>query len=265
MITQNRERDTWCTDVDAFIALTDHSRRKLVAGGLPLDRIFIKPNFVSADKQPAGAPSASRRVVFAGRLSSEKGLSDLLNAWAAIHPRKGEQLLIAGDGPERQALEKQKDALGLTENQVAFLGYRSNAEVREFLRGARFAVLPSLCYENFPNLVAESFCAGRALIVSDIGALGELVDHGQTGLRCPPKDSTTWGCALRKLLDDDTQADRMGSNAQAEFLNKYTPETNYRLLCQIYKFAIERMGKPVHGEPKQAQSGGSHARAGHSA
>jgi glycosyltransferase involved in cell wall biosynthesis len=240
MIVSNRIRGTWERDVDAFIALSEFSRWKLIAGHLPAGRLFVKPNFIR-DLGPAPSPpSASNVVLYAGRLSKEKGLHTLLSAWTRAELGTRGQLVIAGDGPERQALERQGAAQKLSSSNVIFTGWLDSGQVRTWLERARVLVLPSLWYEAFPMIILEAFCCGRPVVVSDIGSLGEIVQHEREGLKFDPGNEAVLGDTLKRVLTGDALADRLGANARAAYLTKYTPERNYEMLMRIYCRATER-------------------------
>jgi glycosyltransferase involved in cell wall biosynthesis len=240
MVVVNRTRGTWDKDVDAFIALSEHSRSKFIAGKLPAGKIFVKPNFIEDPGGRVSPPSASNLVIYAGRLSSEKGLTVLLSAWAGAGLSSSARLMIMGDGPERMSLEKQAAGLGLSAPQVIFAGAKSYSEVIETVGQARAVVLPSLCFENFPTIITEAFSVGRPVIVSHVGALKEIVDEGTTGLTFPPGDDTMLGRTLGRIVNDDVLADELGRNARMQYLAKYTPERNYEMLMRVYRFAIEQ-------------------------
>jgi len=237
MIASNRRRGTWDRHVNAFIALSEHSRAKFVAGGIPADKLFVKPNFVEDPGPPMSLPSESRTIFFAGRLSQEKGIAPLLHAWANHELSQTGRLVIAGDGPLRAELGDLAARLGLGAPQVQFVGRIAPDEVKERARAARALVLPSLCYENFPRGVLDAFSNGRPLVATDIGALGELVAHGETGLTFPSGDTIALGGALGLLLRDDKLANRMGWQARTQYLERYTPRQNARALLEIYSFA----------------------------
>lgn len=245
MITVNRLLRTWQHKVDAFIALSHHSRSQFVAGNIPADRLFVKPNFREDPGEPARRPQESGTFVFAGRLSPEKGLDTLVEAWALARLPEPFRLFIVGDGPARESLTRQACALGLDPSRVNFTGQRSPAEVIDLIGAARAVVLPSLCFENFPALLAEGYACGRPVIASDNGALGELVAHERTGLKSPPGDVSALAAALRRMALDDALADHLGAASRREYLDKYTPEQNHRGLLRIYRFAAERRGRAL--------------------
>jgi len=242
MMVVNRRQGTWERHVDAFIALTRFSRSKFIAGGLPPGRILIKPNFVEDSGQPASPPSASDVVVYAGRLSEEKGVRTLVSAWARGELRRYGRLLILGDGPARTSLEDHASSLRLSSPNVVFAGKRSASEARQAVANARAVVAPSICFENFPTVLAEAFCCGRPAVVSDLGALAEIVRHGTEGLTVEAGNEAALSGALETILRDGDLADRLGANARAAYLARYSPEQNYQMLMGIYRFAIESRG-----------------------
>jgi glycosyltransferase involved in cell wall biosynthesis len=128
MIVLNRRRGTWDRDVDAFIVLSHAARERFQTAGFPPECLFLKANFCDDPGEMESPPSASDMVLCAGRLSAEKGINILLEAW------KGQvgRLVIAGDGPERAALERQ--ARGL--EGVTFLGRVDGAAMDRLYRSA---------------------------------------------------------------------------------------------------------------------------------
>lgn len=230
MIDSNRRRGTWRRCVDAFIALTEFSRRKLIAGGLPADRIHVKPNFLADDPGRAAGPGEG--AVFVGRLSREKGVEVLLDAWREAG---GAALTVVGDGPDREALDARASGVA----GVAFTGGLAHDEALESIKRAAFLVLPSLCYENFPMAIAEAFACGRPVVASRLGAMAELVEDGRTGLLFEPGNARDLAEKIRFILDHPAERERMVREARAEFERKYTAEANYPQLMAIYEKAVE--------------------------
>jgi glycosyltransferase involved in cell wall biosynthesis len=103
-----------------------------------------------------------------------------------------------------------------------------------------------VCFETFGNTVVEGYACGRPVIASDIGALGDLVDHERTGLKFPAADEIALGDSLRRILTDPDLADRLGSNARAEYLARFTPERNFEMLTGIYERVLR--SEPVGEE-----------------
>ena len=235
MLMVHRLLKTWTENVDVYIALTEFARRKFIEGGLPAEKIVVKPNFVEPDPGPKDF-RAGDYALFVGRLSPEKGLFTLLEAWRRV---KSIPLKIVGDGPLRESLEDFAGQNGLSEK-VEFLGRRSREEVIHFMHGARFLVFPAEVYENFPMSIAEAFATGLPVIASRLGAMAELVDEGRAGLLFEPGNPEDLAAKVEWAWSHPEAMAEMGREARREYEAKYTAERNYEMLMEIYRKAIER-------------------------
>jgi glycosyltransferase involved in cell wall biosynthesis len=236
MLTAHRAFGTWRKKVDVYVALTEFARRKFVEGGLPAERLVVKPNFMERD--PGEKTGTGKWALYVGRLSEEKGVQHLLKAWARL--RVGVSLKIAGDGPLREMLSgeiAEKRLVG-----VELLGQVSSEGVVSLLRGARFLVLPSICYENFPLTIAEAFACGVPVITSRLGSMAEIVEDGKTGLHSSAGDELDLAAKVEWAWTHPEEMEEMGRAARREFEEKYTSAANYRKLMEIYEMAI---GGPV--------------------
>jgi glycosyltransferase involved in cell wall biosynthesis len=237
MLAVHRTRETWSKEVNAFISLTEFAKRKLVDSGLPPEKVHVKPNFVEHD--PGERSSTGDYALFVGRLSPEKGVELLLKAWGLL--KAPFPLRIAGDGPARSELEAQVQKEKVPN--VEFLGRLDRDQTREAMKGARFLMLPSLWYEGFPMVLAESFACGVPVLGSRLGAMQEVIDDGHNGLHFlagSPEDLAekavwAWEHPADMLL--------MGRNARRKYETKYGPDSNYASLMEIYGKAI---GKNVN-------------------
>lgn len=225
MLTVHRALGTWRRAVTRYIALNEFCRDKFVAGGLPAERIAIKPNFVDH-----GPPDEIARegFLFVGRLSSEKGLPTLLDAVARL---PGAQLRVAGEGPEAAVLQ------GVTG--VAWLGRLAAEGVRRQMNAAAALVVPSISYETFGLVVIEAFACGTPVIASRIGALAGLVEDGITGLLFEPGNAADLAEKMKWALAHPAEMAQMGRNARLEYERSHTADRNYRLLMNIYQEAID--------------------------
>ena len=240
LIAHHRRRGTWTRDVDAFITPSESARTRLLHAGMTSERFFVKPNFTEDRGIAASPPSHARRIVFAGRLSSEKGLRILLKAWTSVkRVVKGAQLIVAGDGPERPELEAYARDLGLLPSDLVFAGRLSSEDLTNQIKTARALVLPSICLETFGSTIVEAFSCGRPAIVSDLGSPAELVRDGWNGYKVPPSDPVALGQSLETVLLNDTLADQLGRNSRQDYLAGFTPQVNFRMLSEIYQFALE--------------------------
>lgn len=226
---------TWGNQVDAFIALSEFQRDRMIAAGLPVGRVHVKPNFYPG--APAVVPWAERRpcVVFAGRLTAEKGVEALVRAWL-LWGEQAPELCIVGDGALRGELER----LAATQPQVTirFLGQVAGEVAQTEIAHARLLVLPSECFEGFPMVVREAFAFGTPAAVSNIGPLPSIVKHGVSGVVFTPADPGSLMGQVRAAWETPSLLERLGHGARAEFESKYTREKNYDMLMAIYRQAI---------------------------
>ena len=225
MLAWHRALGTYRDKVTRYIALNEFCRRKFVEGGLPAERVVVKPNFVDF----AGAqPSPRAGLLFVGRLSPEKGLRTLREAMALL-PEV--QLRVAGDGPEAAVLD---GIAGVTK-----LGRLIVDDVRQEMSAATALVVPSISYETFGLVVIEAFACGTPVIASRIGALAGLVEDGVTGLLFEPGNAADLAAKMSWALEHPAELSQMGRNARLEYERSYTAERNYELLMNIYEDAID--------------------------
>jgi glycosyltransferase involved in cell wall biosynthesis len=232
MLTVHRQEHTYTKSIDRFIALSNFARSKFIAGGLPGERIEVKPNFVEPD--PGERTQSGGYAVFVGRLSEEKGLDTLVAAWAQLGNRV--PLVMVGDGPVGPSLKKLAQEKGITS--IDFRGRLPRSEAQEVVKGSSFMVLPSECYENFPMGMVEAFACGVPVIASRLGALQELVDDGRTGLHFTPGSPQELAEKVKWAWSHPERLREMGKEARREFENRYTAEENYSMLMNIYKSVI---------------------------
>jgi len=233
MVTAHRLRRTWHREVDAFITPSQFAADKLIEIGLPAEKLHVKPNFLPDPLTNDQIPPLPEIPTFLliGRLSPEKGVLQLLQAWAALR-QPDWQLWIVGEGPQRPDLEKfcQEQAL----QNVHFWGYRPPAEMLKILQKSTLLVMPSRWYETFGRVVVEAFACGRPAIVSDLGAIAELVTNGTNGFKVEYDNVQAWVDTLRWCGEHPQSLVEMGHQARQDYLKNYTPEVNYQRLMEIY-------------------------------
>lgn len=231
-IALHRYRDTWQHDVEAFIALTEFQRIEMIKAGLPPEKIFVRPNSVESSRGALPFDQRPNRIVFVGRLSTEKGLNDLIDTWKKWG-RGAPELLIIGDGPLRSDLE----ALSKNMPNVRLLGQLSQADTRREVGASRLLVLPSRSLETFGLVVIEAFAVGTPVIASDIGPLPLLVANGEGAtFRTGQPDSLLK--ELQKLWAHQPALKAMAERAFASWKSHYSQEQNYKLLLKIYERAL---------------------------
>ena len=165
-------------------------------------------------------------IAFAGRLTAQKSLGRALEAVASAD---GVQLVIAGDGPDRGALEARAHELGL-DGRVRFLGPMSRERVVELFRAADATILSS-SWENFPHTVVEALAVGTPVLAMEAGGVGEVVRDGVNGLLVPAGDTGALGEAVRRYFTDGALRERLRAAAAASVL-AYAPERVFGQLEQ---------------------------------
>ena len=232
MVAAHKLMGSWNRKVDVYVALTEFAKGKFVQGGLPEHKIIVKPNFGYPD--PSVGEHTGRYALFVGRLSPEKGIRVLLAAWrqmAGLVPLK-----IVGNGPLAQDVADA--ARGIPA--IDWLGSQPESVVLGLMREASFLIVPSISYETFSLVIAEGFATGLPAIVSNHGALTELVDHGRTGLYHRPGDPANLASKVEWAWTHPREMAEMGCSARREYELKYTAERNYQMLMEIYDTAISR-------------------------
>jgi glycosyltransferase involved in cell wall biosynthesis len=234
MLAAHRMRDTWKREISCFVALSEFARNKFVEGGLPQERIFVKPNFVYPD--PAARTGTGDYALFVGRLSPIKRLETVLAAWKLL-PRSI-PIVIVGGGSDLAQLKEQAARAGLTN--VQFKGQLPRDQTLAAINNARLLVFASEWYENFPVTLVEAFACSTPVICSRMGVMQELVADGRTGLHFTPSDPEDLARKVEWAWTHPAEASALGKAARAEYEAKYTAEKNYALLMEIYQRAMQR-------------------------
>jgi glycosyltransferase involved in cell wall biosynthesis len=227
MLAYHRLRRTWQTHVDAFVALTEFSRSKYIQGGIPAEKIVVRPNFVY---DLGAAKEAGDYVLFVGRLAEGKGILGLLKAWRNC---RNIPLKIIGDGPLRSIISTMVQSEDLPG--IELCGSLPALQVSSMIRRARFVVFPSIWYEVFPRVIIEAFAAGRAVVVSGVGASPQTVEDGRNGLVFRVSDSKDLAEKVNYLWSRPDLCLEFGREARVEYESKYTPEIAYLSSMQIYE------------------------------
>ncbi len=216
--------------VDLFLAPSEFVRGKFVASGLPAGRIEVLPHFQALpDDEQLGNENDEGYLLYFGRLSSEKGVDELLHALVRL-PHV--PVIIAGDGPERPRLEALAGELNL--NRVFFAGMVHGEKLKKLIVNCSFSLFPSHAYETLGKSILESYAYGRPVVASDLGSRRELVEPGVTGLLYPPGDRDQLARSIGFLFDHPDVIARMGAAGRARVKAKHDPEQHLEKLFDIY-------------------------------
>lgn len=223
---------TYSSVIDAYICMTEFGRQKVIEGGLPADRVHIKPHFVF----PAPEPGEGRGgfAVYVGRLVPEKGWRTLTRAWGLARPSL--KLRIFGDGPDRRAVQQV-----CTENpDIEWGGQLVYEDTFTALQGAAFLVFPSEWYETFGRVVIESFACGTPVVATAIGGHPDMVTDNYDGLLFRSGDADDLAAKITWFEENARAAATMREHARRTFETRYTADRNYVRLIEIYEAARSR-------------------------
>ena len=224
--------------VDRYIAVSQGvaSRLRDVLG-VPARKIRVVHNGVVLERFEGPPDEQLRRELTGGgdcpvvltlaRLDPQKGHQFLLEAALQV---PGAVFVLAGDGPERHALELQAAACGLS-NRIRFLGER--VDVPELLATCDLLLLPSL-YEGLPLAVLEGMAARKPVVATCIRGTDEAVVHGITGLLVPPFDANRLAEAIRTILGDPVMAHRLGENGRRRVTSHFSVAAMVQQVEAVY-------------------------------
>jgi glycosyltransferase involved in cell wall biosynthesis len=247
MLTAHRAARTWTRAVDVWIALTEFARRKFVQGGLPAERVVVKPNFVAPD--PGYSEIRENFTLFAGRLSAEKGVETLLSAWRAVSLPI--PLSIVGDGPLKGTVEQ----ASRRDPRIRYLGQLSSEGLRDQMKRARVLVFPSIWYEGLPLTVLEAFATGLPVLASNLGSMTRLVAPGTTGLHFEPGNAAALASKLTWCQENPERMMEMGRQARSQYLASYSANSNYEQMMRIYELALHNSQRRQSGRQSDWSDG----------
>lgn len=220
---------TWHDTIDRFIALSEFARTKLIEGGLPAEKISVKPNSLASD--PGMRNGKGGYFAYVGRLTDEKGIPTLLDCW-----RRGAdlpKLRIVGTGE----LEADVRAAVSTSSNMEWLGARSSDEVLDFIGNAQALICPSHWYEGMPRVVIEAMAVGTPVIASRLGTYIEMIDHGRSGMLFEAWNGDALRACVREFAKKEN-AEEMRRATRRQFDTRYSAEKNFGQLMEIYQQAL---------------------------
>lgn len=218
--------------VDAFVVPSSFTLTKLQEYGIPLEKLYHIPTFFNL-KEENPQVRYEPFILFVGRIEKQKGLMTLIKAFVGSEYN----LKIIGfsnDGYEEQLKEYLKDR----KHNIEFLGRKSFEEIVSYLKSCLCTVVPSEWYDNFPNVILESFAYKKAVIATDFGSLPELVKPYETGLIFAYADSVVLKAQIDYMFIHKEEARRMGEHAFNILIENYSPQVHYTQLLRLFHALI---------------------------
>lgn len=216
--------------VTQWIAVSHAQKAVHVEMGVPSEKIAVIHHFYE-NPLPPPPPAPDGHAMFIGRLSEEKGVSRLLEAWRLLN-RPDKRLVIVGEGPESANLRAQAARLGLSN--VTFTGFLKPSQQREVWAGAAFSVVPSIWMEPFGMVVLESWGNNRAIVAHKIGALPEIIAHGENGLLVEPFQPQLLADALNRAFNSPDECAAMAAAGRESLQTRFTKARWLDQIATIY-------------------------------
>lgn len=235
-----RSKKVYTEKIGHIITPSVFYKNKFIEDGVKEDKIDAIHNFIDLEDYNLQVENDGY-ALYSGRLAKEKGILNLVEAFTnLIKNSKGNEklngirLYIAGDGPERENIEKKiKDSK--LENRIVLLGYLNQKDLREFTRKCSFLVIPSIWYENGPYSVIETQAIGKAIIGANIGGIPEMVQDNVNGLIYEYDDINELEDKMKNLFENKQKVRLFEENAKQLAFKEYSTKEYYNRLEKIYK------------------------------
>ena len=214
--------------INAFVVPSSFTLKKLNEYGIPMDKLHHIPTFFNL-KEENPKVEYNPFILFVGRIEKQKGLMTLIKTFEGT----GYNLKIIGfsnDGYE----DALKDYLKGKQHHIEFLGRKSFEEIVPYLKSCLCTVVPSEWYDNFPNVILESFAYKKAVIATDFGSLPELVHDNQTGLTFKYANVEDFRVKVKYMFEHVDEARQMGEQAYQNLIKGYSPESHYNQLIKLF-------------------------------
>lgn len=227
---------------DAFICPSKFTLNKLAEVGFDEKKLFHIPTFIDSDKIMPKYIQGDY-ILYFGRLSPEKGVNVLLDAYKKFRMKIGDLsvpliIVCSSNHDEIENLRKRIHLNNICG--VKIIQECGKNKLYELIKNSAFSVVPSVWYENMPNVILESFACGKPVIGSQIGSIPELVKNGKTGLlfECGASDSLAE--KMIWLYENPQECERMGRRARQLAEDEYNPELHYRRLIKVFNSALSQ-------------------------
>jgi glycosyltransferase involved in cell wall biosynthesis len=243
-IIKNLQRSNWELETlkklkIPIIANSEYVRQQLIKHGLPPEQIITLRCGVAIPKSPTELLTfenhKKQRILFAGRISPNKGLEWLLKTLKFTNPQI--QLDIAGEGWDRPHMEKLAHQLGISD-QITWHGWCTSEKLDSLYQQCFSVIFPSLWHEPAGLITLEAYARYRPIIASAVGGIPEHIRDGETGILVPANDIESLANAIDKLSKNYQEAKHLGAQGHTWFLERFTIDTHIEDLQKIYAKVI---------------------------
>lgn len=227
MLALHKLLRTWTSRVDKYIVLTESARVRFIDGGLPGERLVVKPNCVHPD--PGIGSHEGGYALFVGRLSRDKGLPIVLDAWE----RMGGALPLKVVGPE--VADPEQSVARREIDGVDWLGAVEHNELLRLMKNATMLIFASPLHEGMPGVILEAFAVGLCVIAADMSGAKALVDDGRNGILFESGNLQALEIAVNRVRSDESLRANTGLAARVDFTERYAGFHCVEELLNIYK------------------------------
>jgi glycosyltransferase involved in cell wall biosynthesis len=211
--------------IDAYIVQTAFQKQKFIDNGIPAKKLFIISGFLPLVHEIKESMDA-KYVSFIGRLSDEKGIREFLEAAGKL---PNIPFMVVGDHSQIED--------GLKKNSspnVLWKGFASGRELDKCFKSSKIVVVPSKCYEGFPNVITRAMKHSKPVITCNLGAMSSIIDHNENGLLVEPGNVDSLSEAISGLYDENEKCIQFGNNGNKKSENSYSSQMVYKTLINIY-------------------------------
>ncbi len=220
--------------IDAYVIPSEFTATKFVEHGIPREKISHIPTFFNFKNNP-GNIHYGDFALYIGRIDPEKGINTMIDAFVDTeYPLK----IIGFSSSDYDS--KMIQYLKGKKHNISFLGRMDFDEMAGYIQECLFTILPSECYDNFPNAVLESFAFKKAVIAANIGSLRELVEHEKTGLLFEQRDSVDLRNKMIDLFTNKDKAQVLGENSYVKLMDEFSQENHYGKLMNLFESLIKK-------------------------
>lgn len=223
--------------INAFVIPSSFTLRKFTEYGFPKNKLNHVPTFFNFNIKPEGDVTYEPFALFIGRIEKGKGLGTLIEAF--INTNHNLKIIgFSNSGYDTELIEYVKDK----QHNIQFLGRKNFTEIIPYLQTCAFTIVPSECYDNFPNTILESYAFKKAVVASNLGSLVDMVDDGSTGFSFLVKSPKHLREKAEILLNDMSLCKQFGENGYTKVSTEYSQEMHYGKLMKIFNSVL---GKPT--------------------
>jgi glycosyltransferase involved in cell wall biosynthesis len=221
-------------NVNYFLAPSKFIKDKYVSNNFPENKTIYLRSFIDID-QYSPRLSPGNYILFFGRIHSQKGIMDLIEAASELPDIN---LKIVGSGHDQEKLKCLIKEKGWSN--IEIVGPKYGSDLKEIIGNSAFVVVPSVSYENSPFSVIESFAMGKPVIASNLGGLPELVEDGKTGILFEAGDIENLRKKIKHLYAHPYDIRTMGLTARLFVEKNFSPQIHYKNLLAVYQKAIDQ-------------------------